>query len=893
MNEVIRNAANASGERSLSEQDLYQLLGTGSSGLTTAEAERRLRALGRNQLQRVRRRAVAWRLLDQFANLFALLLWISGILAFVAGMAPLGWAILAVLLVNGVFAFLQEYRAERAMEALEALLPHTTSVIRDGASTRVPAWALVPGDLVHVEEGDQIPADGQLVQSERLRVDQGPLSGESHPVFKLSAKGHEHQSLPMEERHELAFAGTGVVVGSGSLVVTATGMRTEVGRIARLTQEVGEEPSPLQRELGRVTRVVAILALSFGAGFVLIGIGSGLFRVPQALLFGLGVIVANVPEGLMPTLTLALAWGVQRMARRGSLVRRLSAVETLGAVTVICTDKTGTLTENRMQARGVWTPGRFWDPSQPGDPPKAVRELLEAAVLASEATLTHGDPTERALIEAAALVGLDPEGLRASRPIEAPYPFDSFRKRMTLVHREPLAAYTKGAPRETIALCERIQLDEGTRPLRDDLRAMALSEHERFAAQGLRVLAVATREAREWKPGMQEDAVERNLVLLGLVALWDPPRPEVSAAMAQCRRAGIRVIMVTGDDPRTAANIAARVGLQVNRVVTGKELADLPREALHDLVRGPNALVARASPSDKLLVVQALRELQEIVVVTGDGVNDAPALKAAHVGVAMGRRGTEVAREAAAMVVTDDNFASIVVAIEHGRSVYANVGKFVTYIFASNVPELVPFLAAVFFGLPLPLTVMQILAVDLGTDLLPALALGAERPEPDIMDQPPRPRTERLLPASRLMHAYAFLGLAEAALSMFGFFSVYWTAGWRPGLPMAGEGSLYSRATTMTLAGIVAGQIGNVFACRTQRESVLKVGLFSNPLVAIGVGCEVVLLLALIHVPFLARAFGLAPLHLRDWALLLTFPLMILGLEEGRKWLIRVLRARA
>ena len=890
---IIRESGPAPPEVSLSDEDLHRLLDTGPSGLGEAEAARRLAELGPNQLQRVRRRSVIWRVLEPFVSLLAILLWVGGALAFLAHMPQLGWAIFAVNLINGVFAFLQEYRAERAVEALASLLPPTTTVMRDGVWARMPASAVVPGDRVQVQEGDQIPADGQVVQSRGLRVDQAPLSGESRPTFKLPAQGHEHESLPVEERHERVFAGTSVVAGSGTVVVSATGMRTEVGRIAGLTQGIREEPSPLQHELGRVTRVVAILALSFGATFALLGLSAGIFGPPEALAFGLGVIVANVPEGLLPTLTLALAWGVQRMARRRSLLKRLSAVETLGAVTVICTDKTGTLTENRMQARAVWAPGQLWDPGGVEPPGLSIRTLLKAATLSSEATRSQGDPTERALIEAAVACGLYPDEVRtAALPLRAPYPFDSFRKRMTLVHGDTPTAYTKGAPRETIALCTGIWLEGGIQPLSDEARAGALAEHERLASQGLRVLAVASRPIPAWCATMEEKEVERDLVLLGLVALWDPPRPEVPESIARCRRAGIRVLVVTGDDPHTAASIAGRIGLRTDHIVTGHELHGLSRGALLDLVRDPNTLVARASPADKLTIVRALVESAEVVAVTGDGVNDAPALKAAHVGVAMGRRGTDVAREAATMVITDDNFASIVTAIELGRAVYANVGKFVTYIFASNVPELVPFLAAVLFRIPLPLTVMQILAVDLGTDLVPALALGAERPEPDIMERPPRPRTERLLPARRLLHAYAFLGVIEAVLAMLGFFFVYWTAGWRPGLPMAAEGDLYARATTMTLAGIVAAQVGNVFACRTERESVYRVGLLSNRLVMAGIAWEVGLLLALMHVPLLAKTFGLAPLHPRDWALLLLFPPAILAAEEGRKWLMRRLEAR-
>jgi calcium-translocating P-type ATPase len=877
-------------ESPLSALDLLALLGSGSQGLTTIEAARRLRACGANQLERVRRRPLALRLLEQFWSFFALLLWVAGGFAFLAGMPELGWAIFAVIVVNGVFSFFQEYRAERAVEALQELLPQEITVLRDGRAARVPAALLVPGDLVRLEEGNQVPADGQLHSADGLRVDQSPLTGESHPVFKLPALADERESVPFVERQELVFAGTAVMAGSATLVVTATGMATEIGAIAQLTQGVPEEPSPLQREMVRVTRVVTLLAVTFGLGFFVLGLVTGVLPLAEGFLFALGVIVANVPEGLLPTLTLALALGVQRMARQRSLMKRLSAVETLGATTVICTDKTGTLTQNRMAARFVWVSGRLLAVHEiSGEVPDVV-ELFETASLASQATLDHGDPTEVALLAAAVKAGVDPEKVRRDHDLLTPYPFDSFRKRMTLVRASGAGAvaYVKGAPKEALALCTALRWEGLTVALTEDLRLTILADHDRLAAQGLRLLAVAVRPLPGALIGAPANAVERDLTFLGLIALWDPPRPEVKEAVALCQRAGIRVVMITGDYGLTAQAIARQIGLQVEKVITGEELEALSPAALRGLLSEPGVLFARTSPAHKLAIVSGLKTLGEVVAVTGDGVNDAPALKAADIGVAMGKRGSDVAKEAAVMVITDDNFASIVAAVRQGRAIYANMGKFVTYIFASNVPELVPFLALVFLRIPLPLTVMQILAVDLGTDLLPALALGAEPPEPGVMDRPPRPKSQRLLGAGRLFRAYGFLGVAEAALSLLAFFWTYRQAGWRPGLPMVATGELYRRATTMTLAGIVATQVGNVFACRTDRESVFRVGLFSNRLVLLGIAAEVGILAILILVPPFPSVFGLAPLHLAEWKLLLLFPPAMLLLEEGRKWIVRL-----
>jgi calcium-translocating P-type ATPase len=891
---ILAAAEERVGESPLAADEVLALLESGQTGLTAADAARRREASGPNRLERVRRRSLVFEFLEEFWSFFAVLLWIGGALAFLAGMPELGWAIFAVIVINGVFSFFQEYRAERAVEALQELLPHEITVAREGREQRLAATELVPGDVVRLEEGDQVPADLQLLAAAGLRVDQSALTGESHPVFKLPAADDNRRAVPLAERQELVFAGTGVVAGTATAVVRATGMATEIGAIAHLTQGVAEESSPLQREMGRVTRVVTVLAVAFGAGFFALGVASGALPLREGLVFALGIIVANVPEGLLPTITLALALGVQRMARLRSLVKRLSSVETLGATTVICTDKTGTLTQNRMATRFVWVAGATRPVEDAGTDATAAaraeaRELFEAAVLASQATLEHGDPTETALLAAAAEAGIEIDKLRGRHELLAPYPFDSFRKRMTLVRTAgPSAiAYVKGAPKETLALCATIRWHGETVPLSDARRLAVLGDHDRLAADGLRLLAVAVRPLPDALVGAPAAAVERELTFLGLVALWDPPRPEVREAVALCRRAGIRVVMITGDYGLTARAIARQIGLEVRKVVTGEEVERLAPEALQRLLAEPGVVFARTSPAHKLAIVTALKARGEVVAVTGDGVNDAPALKAADIGVAMGRRGSDVAKEAAVMVITDDNFASIVEAVRQGRAIYANVGKFITYIFASNVPELVPFLAFVFLGIPLPLTVMQILAVDLGTDLLPALALGAEAPEPGVMDRPPRPRTERLLSPRRLLRAYGFLGVIEAALGLGAFFWAYWVAGWRPALPMAATGALYHRATTMTLAAIVATQVGNVFACRTDRESVFRVGIFANRLVLLGIAAEVAILIVLILVPPFPSLFGLAPLAFEEWGVLLAFPAVVLLAEEARKSIVR------
>ena len=877
------------GESALATGEVLALLRAAPEGLGGKAAARRLTACGPNVLEHVRRRPLVLRLAEQLVSFFAMLLWVGGALALLAGMPELGWAMFVVIVINAFFSFAQEYRAERAVQALQALLPREITARRDGRDVRVPAARLVPGDVVLLAEGDQVPADVQLISARNVRVDQSSLTGEPHPVFKLPAAGNERARVPRLERQELLFAGSSVVSGEATGVVVATGMATEIGGVAHLTQAVVEPPSPLHHEIRRVTRVVTVLSVAVGTGCFVVGVATGLLPVGEGFMFALGVIVANVPEGLLPTLTLALALGVQRMARRRSIVKKLAAVEGLGATTVICTDKTGTITEGRMLLRAVWLEGRTWSEAELAAGTEEIRPLLEAAVLASQATADHGDPTEMALVAAAARVGIEPATLRTAHGLLAAHPFDSFRKRMTLVRgaaAEPVA-YVKGAPREMLALCEHVRWRDRTVELTPEHREQCLAEHDRLASEGLRLLVVAERRLPPALLDAPASAVERGLTLLGLVALWDPPRAEVPDAIALCRRAAIRVIMLTGDYGLTAEAIGRRIGLDVVTLVTGDEVERMRPDTLRSLVREPGVLFARMSPAHKLAVVQALQAHGEVVAVTGDGVNDAPALKAADIGVAMAGRGTEVAREAAEMVITDDNFASIVSAIRQGRAIYSNMGKFVSYIFASNVPELMPFLAFVFFGVPLPLTVMQILAVDLGTDLLPALALGAEPEEPGVMDGPPRRRDERLLSGRRLLHAYGFLGVLEAILAMSAFFWTYWLAGWRPGLPMAAAGALYHRATTMTLAGIVAAQVGNVFACRADRASIIRIGLTSNPLLLIGVAVEIAAMVGLIAIPPLRHVFGLELLGMHEWGVLLLFPPLMLIAEETRKLVLR------
>lgn len=903
----------------LALEEVFSVLETDPQGLNSEEAQRRLSRLGLNEIREVARTPLIYRFLSQFTHFMALILWVGSGVAFVANMAQLGFAILGVIVINAIFSFWQEYEAERAVEALRRLLPPHALVRRGGLEVEIAATQLVPGDLVLVREGDRISADARLIGAIDLRLDTSVVTGESRPMHK-HPEPTPQRPITILEAPNLVFAGTSVTHGSGEAIVFATGMHTQFGQIAHLTQQVREVPSPLQKETNRVALVVAALAVAIGFIFFLLGWFVVHLPLAFSFIFALGIIVANVPEGLLPTVTLSLALGVQRMARRNAIVKRLSSVETLGCATVICTDKTGTITENQMTVRRLWLDGQFLEVSGAGYHPEGaitspssavdftsplLGHFLRCAAFCNDARLVppnaenplwgiRGDPTEGALLTLATKGGLNLEAEARCRPRRFEHPFDPILRRMATIHQEGEVdvAYVKGAPAEIVARSSQVQTGEGLGPLDEAERHHIMEQNDALARQGLRVLALAYRFLPHGAQRPPRGQVEQELIFLGLAGMEDPPRPEVSEAIQKCHTAGIRIIMITGDYHLTALSIAQEVGMIGTdgvRVITGADLAHIGASELKTAL-AEEVIITRARPEDKMLVVQALQEMGEIVAVTGDGVNDAPALKKADVGVAMGIEGTDVAKEAADMILTDDNFASIVAAIEEGRAVYENIRKFMTYILASNVPELIPFLAMVFLGIPLPLTVLQILAVDLGTDMLPALALGAEPPEPGAMNRPPRSRRERLLNWPTLARAYGFLGIVEAALSLSGYFFVNWSAGWRPGLELAAAGPIYRLATTMTLAGIVACQVGNVFACRSPRVSAFKIGLGRNRLLLGGIIFELTLISALVYLPLPRDIFGLEPLAPGDWAYLVLFAPTLLLLEEGRKALWRRFR---
>ncbi len=877
-------------------EEALSTLRTGLGGLNAEEVARRQGEYGRNAIERMHR-APGWlRFARELGHFLALVLWLAAGLCFLAeavspgqGMLTLGVAIVLVILVNASFSFWQEARAERVFAALEHLLPHNARVRRGDAVAVVPVEELVPGDLVLLQAGDEVPADCRILEASALRVNTAVVTGESQPRAR-DAHVPDHGDDPLHARN-VALAGTSVVSGTALAVVFAIGSRTELGRIARLAQSGTPPPSPLVREISRLSRLIAALAVLLGVAFTGAGMTMGL-PLWSSLIFGIGIIAANVPEGLLPTVSLSLAMAGQRMARRNVIVRRLPAVEALGAATVIVTDKTGTLTEGRMIARCAWLDGAELEVERLAAEPLA-RPLLLCARLCQDAMLGAdgellGDPVDLALREAAACAAeVDPW------PRLAMLPFEADRRRMSVAHRSPQAvlAFAKGAPESLLPCCARVRRGELEQPLDEATRSEVLAAAAALAERGLRVLGLASRTLAA-EPAEDDPELEQDLTFLGLVGLEDPPRLEVPQAVRAARAAGLRVIMATGDHPVTALAIARRVGIVEGPdavVRTGQELRALSDTQLQLLLDTRELVFARVSAEQKLRVVQALQRKGEVVAVTGDGVNDAPALQAADIGVAMGRSGSDVAREAADLVLVDDNFAAIVAAVEEGRAVWDNLKKFMTYILASNVPEIVPYLAFVLFRVPLALTIVQVLAVDLGTDMLPALALGADPADPDIMRRPPRRRAERLLDTRTLLRAYAWLGVLEALAAMGVFFLVLSSGGWTAGeVPP----ELYRVATTATLAAIVAAQLGNVLVCRSDRAALWARPLWDNRLLGWGLVVELVVLAAIVWTPAGNALFGTAPLPLPYLLWLAPIPLAMILLEETRKALMRRYRSR-
>lgn len=908
----------------LSKEDIYLELASSDSGITRISAQKRLEVYGANKLKVIRRTPLIIRFIYNFINLLAILMWIGSLLSFWAGMPEAGWACIVVILINAVFSFWQEFKAEKAIDALKKLIPSYARVIREGSEIKVPTSDIVPGDIIIIEEGDNIPADARLTEAQELRVDNSAFSGESKLSHKMSEGFQDGKDFLWLEMPNLIFAGTSVASGIGKAVVMATGMSTEIGKIAYLTQTVKEDLSPLQKEVNRVSKLIAIISVAMGFVFFFAGFAFTKMTFVTSAMFAIGIILANVPQGLMPTLTLALAMAVQRMVKRHALIKKLSSVETLGCTNVICTDKTGTLTTNQMSVRSVWlnnkvikVTGSGYEPTgtfnfEGKALPTAAFEndnlelLMRAGVLCNTARLIApsetqkywsiiGDPTEGALLTLAKKAGLDYERERHECPLQKRFPFESVRKRMSSINKLPdgsLRVFIKGAPKEVMELSTRIILGSNIIELTPAKKSEIIAQIDDFAKDGLRILGFAY---RNFEASGLSDAtarnVEKDLIFIGVAAMYDPPRPEVKDAVSVCKNAGIRVVMITGDYQITALSIAKQVGIVSSddaEVISGADLTNLTNGQLKDKLAKKEVIFARVNPEHKLRIVNAFKELGNIVAVTGDGVNDAPALKRADIGVAMGLRGTDVAKEAAEMVLIDDNFASIVAAIEEGRAVFENIKKFITYIFAHLVPEAIPFIFYVILKIPVPITVMQILSIDLGTETLPALALGVEKPEPGIMELPPRQKKRGVINKIVLFRGYIVLGLLNAAAVLTAYYFVLYQGGWKPGMQLEPNDTtftnpLHLKAMTTLYFGIVVMQIANIFACRSEKYSAFKIGFLNNRLILWGIVFELIFASILIYTPFFQKIFNTIGLGWKEWTVLFVFMAVIFFLEELRK----------
>ncbi|OGD27367.1 MAG: hypothetical protein A2V57_08605 [Candidatus Aminicenantes bacterium RBG_19FT_COMBO_65_30] len=866
----------------------------GKAGLSAAAADDKLKTLGANELQEKKGRGPLAIFLDQFKGL---IIWVLIGAALVSGFLK-EWvdalAILAIVILNAILGLAQEYRAEKSLAALKKLSAPSSKVIRDGAARVIPSRELVPGDLVEVEAGDYIPADCRVSwHTSNFAVQEASLTGESTPVNKTDIV-LEEKDIPLAERANILYTGTVVVSGKARAFVVETGMQTELGRIAGLIQDIKKETTPLQRKLEQFGKLLVYLC------FVLVAIVFGLEilrggKVLDMFLTSVSLAVAAIPEGLPAVVTIALALGVQRMVRRHVLIRKLPSVETLGCATVICSDKTGTLTKNEMTVLAVWTSrdafevtgtgydpfGEFRKASEIVDPcvhPDLVKALV-VGVLCNNAQLTvkdgktsvFGDPTEIAILSAAAKAGVWKGEEEDAFELVEELPFDSERKKMSIVRRadQDMSVFTKGAPDLLLNDCSFILEDGAERPLDVADRDRIMKANDAYSNQALRVLAVAYRALDQEPHSYEAEAIEKDLTFAGLVAMIDPPRPEVREAMAKCRMSGIRTVMITGDHRNTAVAIARELGFygEDSQALTGEDVDRLSDAELETAVERV-AVYARVSPEHKLRAVRAWRRKGEVVAMTGDGVNDAPAVKEADIGVAMGITGTDVTKEVSDMVITDDNFASIVAAVEEGRGIYDNIRKFIHFLLSCNLGEILVMFTAALFGFPVPLLPIQILWVNLVTDGLPALALGVDPVDPNIMARPPRKPDEPVVTGARAW-LIGLQGILIAACSLAAFLFV---------LLYEKEG--IDRARTAALATLACSQLFHAFNCRSMKESLFKLKILSNPHLVYAVGFSFLLQMAVIYVPFLQPIFKTEALGALDLGMIMVFSSLPLWIME-------------
>ena len=870
----------------LPAEEIRQRLGTGPSGLSTEEVEERLQRYGENVLREEARETRLQVFLRQFKSVLIVILIIAAAVSFFVDAYPDAVAILIIVFLNALLGFSQEWQAGEAIEALKKMLVQHAVVIRDGRQEKIDASGIVPGDLVLLEMGERVPADLVIIEATSLEVDEAPLTGESSPVDK--APGVLPSGTALAERSNMAFSGTTVVNGRGRGVVVATGMKTEFGRIAGLSQRVKGEATPLSRQMDRLGRELGLIAIAIAVIAVVVGLLQQR-EFLEMFLIGVSLAVAVIPEGLPAVVTLTLALGIKSMMRKNCLIRHLPASETLGAVSVVCTDKTGTLTRNEMAVVRVRTPdaevavtgtgyapeGEFLVEEKPIDPlgNPGLRQFLRTVLLCNHASLTLeeggwrilGTPTEGALVVAAVKAGLSREDVAEAAE---EFSFNSTRKRMTIIYPEEKGdvAHVKGAPEVLLSRSSRVLLEGSVVPLTEGLRDSLLAEIDEYASGGLRVLGAACRPLPagiEWT----EDAVEEDLVFLGFAGIVDPPRPEAAEAIQLCKSAGIDVIMITGDNPLTAYAIAQKLGLSSEGALTGADLEAMTDDELEARLRTTKVL-SRVTAEHKLRVIDLLSRERAVIAMTGDGVNDAPALKKASIGIAMGIKGTDVAKESSDMVLVDDNFASIVAGVEEGRREYDNIARFTRYLLSSNVGELVAIVGGLLLGLPLVLIPIQILWINLVTDGLTAIALGLEPAERDVMQRRPRDPNESILTRNAYL-VILILGIWLGLLTLYVFSGLY-------------EVDI-DRARTMAFTGLVIFELYNVLNFRSFRFPLYRIGFFTNPTLLLAILGTLALQALVVYVPILQVFLGTAPLALADWGLLALLGLPVLLAGEAYK----------
>lgn len=916
----LKSINNLENIHKLSIEDFYKKFNTSIDGLNLHVVDEYRNKYGMNCLSEKKQTPEILKFLKQFKNFFSILLLIGSLLSFISdklipnqGSNYIGWVLFLVTILNAIFTYIQEYKAEQAMKSFKNLVSNKVVVIRNGEEIEIDSSELVPGDLFLLREGDKITADARIVECYNLKVDHSSLTGESEPQLRSIKATSEDEVLS----RNMVFSGTLVQNGSGKAVVVATGDNTRIGKIAKLTTDVSMKRSHMQVELSNFIKIISTIAIVLGIIFFILGFfinynQTGMIKTALLLnlVFAIGIIVANVPEGLLPTVTLTLSIAAQKMAKKNALVKNIDSIETLGSLTTICSDKTGTLTKNELDVIGFYLNEHYYSYDLFNNKIisegknyhihqiKGANHMKDILLNCNNSNydkarnLKSGDPTEISLKQFVAKftnIGYSQEQM----PRVFEIPFESGKKYMITANRvgDELRSYLKGAPEQVIKKCKYISIDRQLREISEVDIENILLENEKYSSQGYRVLAFGTKKLNET---INENVLENDdYIFYGLVMMQDPPRPEVKKAVEECQMAGIKIIVISGDQANTVRSIAQQVGIVKSdnlNIVNSQDLKLMSDEELKKILKKEELIFVRAMPEDKLRIVKNLQELGEIVAVTGDGVNDAPALKKADIGVSMGLCGTEVAKEASDIVLLDDNFATITKAIKYGRTVFDNIQSFIMYILTSNMPEIIPFLMFVLlanYNFPLALPVLLILAIDLGTDMIPAIAIGTEKPSEDIMMRKPRKITEKLCNSKMVIRSYAFFGPIQTLFSYIIFIMILVGGGWKFGEIMSVSNPIYQSAVTGFFATIIITQIFNLYACRNAKVSFFKQWFFGNRLILIGILSEIILLLILIFVPVVSKVFSTNTFPIKYVVLMIVFGICLLLLEEIRKYLER------